>query len=144
MYSPYPPPAGPYQFVSDITRTPLVSRSAKREPVALLLPGEVKVNLGLPFDLDAEQDSSQVCVALPMERGTFRISSAYGYRTHPILGGRAMHAGTDFAAPMGTPIYAVTDGTAVYRDRKSTRLNSSHVAISYAVVCLKQQKRVTT
>src|SRR5690625_5756541 len=27
----------------------------------------------------------------------------------------------------------------VYRDRKSTRLNCSHVAISYAVVCLKKE-----
>src|SRR5207253_3775740 len=31
--------------------------------------------------------------------------------------------------------------TAVARDRKSTRLNSSHVAISYAVFCLKKKKR---
>src|SRR5439155_17310516 len=29
------------------------------------------------------------------------------------------------------------------RDRKSTRLNSSHVAISYAVFCLKKKKRRT-
>src|SRR5690625_5333700 len=28
------------------------------------------------------------------------------------------------------------------KDRKSTRLNSSHVAISYAVFCLKKKKRV--
>src|SRR5437660_8204176 len=28
-------------------------------------------------------------------------------------------------------------------DRKSTRLNSSHVAISYAVFCLKKKKRVS-
>src|SRR5690349_24158839 len=28
-----------------------------------------------------------------------------------------------------------------YRDRKSTRLNSSHVEISYAVFCLKKKKR---
>src|SRR5690625_5974251 len=28
-----------------------------------------------------------------------------------------------------------------HRDRKSTRLNSSHVAISYAVLCLKKQIR---
>src|SRR5690625_5771207 len=28
----------------------------------------------------------------------------------------------------------------VMRDRKSTRLNSSHVAISYAVFCLKKKK----
>src|SRR5690625_6908804 len=29
-------------------------------------------------------------------------------------------------------------------DRKSTRLNSSHVAISYAVLCLKKRKRRIT
>src|SRR5437870_7348760 len=29
------------------------------------------------------------------------------------------------------------------RDRKSTRLNSSHVAISYAVFCLKKKKQTT-
>src|SRR5690625_6582134 len=29
------------------------------------------------------------------------------------------------------------------KDRKSTRLNSSHVAISYAVFCLKKKKRIT-
>src|SRR5690625_4164261 len=29
-------------------------------------------------------------------------------------------------------------------DRKSTRLNSSHVAISYAVFCLKKKKNITT
>src|SRR5690625_7118994 len=31
--------------------------------------------------------------------------------------------------------------SAVKRDRKSTRLNSSHVAISYAVFCLKKKKQ---
>src|SRR3989442_11223810 len=29
-----------------------------------------------------------------------------------------------------------------HRDRKSTRLNSSHVRISYAVFCLKKKKKV--
>src|SRR5438874_6736367 len=29
-----------------------------------------------------------------------------------------------------------------YRDRKSTRLNSSHVEISYAVFCLKKKKKI--
>src|SRR5256885_2059154 len=31
----------------------------------------------------------------------------------------------------------------VYRDRKSTRLNSSHLVISYAVFCLKKKKLTT-
>src|SRR6516165_4823124 len=30
--------------------------------------------------------------------------------------------------------------TRIYRDRKSTRLNSSHSQISYAVFCLKKKK----
>src|SRR2546426_8447460 len=32
----------------------------------------------------------------------------------------------------------------VERDRKSTRLNSSHLVISYAVFCLKKKKKSTT
>src|SRR5256885_12268218 len=36
----------------------------------------------------------------------------------------------------------VPRGDAVHRDRKSTRLNSSHLVISYAVFCLK--KKTTT
>src|SRR5256885_6253636 len=31
----------------------------------------------------------------------------------------------------------------VFRDRKSTRLNSSHLVISYAVFCLKKKKKKT-
>src|SRR2546426_6299856 len=34
--------------------------------------------------------------------------------------------------------------TAVAIDRKSTRLNSSHLVISYAVFCLKKKKKQTT
>src|SRR5437870_5211081 len=41
-------------------------------------------------------------------------------------------------------ITAVTEHKAVLEDRKSTRLNSSHVAISYAVFCLKKKKKATT
>src|SRR5699024_11817214 len=32
----------------------------------------------------------------------------------------------------------------IFRDRKSTRLNSSHVSISYAVFCLKKKKKQNT
>src|SRR5256885_6439890 len=31
----------------------------------------------------------------------------------------------------------------IYLDRKSTRLNSSHLVISYAVFCLKKKKKIT-
>ena len=40
-----------------------------------------------------------------------RIASGFGYRIDPIYKTRKMHAGLDFTAPTGTPIYATADGT---------------------------------
>ena len=39
-----------------------------------------------------------------------RLSSPFGMRKHPIDGFNKMHKGTDFAAPVGTPIMASGDG----------------------------------
>src|SRR5437667_3620833 len=45
---------------------------------------------------------------------------------------RGVHSATELAATMPSS------------DRKSTRLNSSHITISYAVFCLKKKKRKIT
>lgn len=39
-----------------------------------------------------------------------RISSEYGYRVNPVTGVYKLHAGIDFAAASGTPIYAAAGG----------------------------------
>ncbi len=59
-----------------------------------------------------------------------RVSSRFGYRTHPILRRRHFHGGVDFAAPRGTPVYAVADGKIVFRGRKGAAGNM--VSISHA------------
>src|SRR5207249_8997398 len=58
--------------------------------------------------------------------------------------GKNARAGVDHhgqAALFATPIDLAQRGEPV--DRKSTRLNSSHVSISYAVFCLKKKKKAT-
>lgn len=41
------------------------------------------------------------------------ITSNFGYRSHPILGRGRFHAGTDFGAPTGAPIFAADSGTVI-------------------------------
>lgn len=59
-----------------------------------------------------------------------RISSRYNLRRfHPILRRTRPHFGTDYAAPQGTPIYAVADGRVTKRSR--TRGNGNYVKIKH-------------
>src|SRR5256885_6681484 len=44
---------------------------------------------------------------------------------------------------LGAPAGVRTAHQRVHSDRKSTRLNSSHLVISYAVFCLKKKKQFT-
>ncbi|MCD8288244.1 MAG: M23 family metallopeptidase [Porphyromonadaceae bacterium] len=43
-----------------------------------------------------------------------RTASGYGWRIDPIYNVRKFHAGMDFAANLGTPVYATADGTVSY------------------------------
>ncbi len=61
---------------------------------------------------DALPPDSQVNLAFPLTIPA-AITSMFGWRVHPISGARRFHAGTDFGAPMGTPVLAALPGRVV-------------------------------
>src|SRR5438105_11340676 len=82
--------------------------------------------------------------ALPIFNPGTELDHAVGRDVEEVrdVAGVARHGGEDALAPEGHPRPA---GRLVHRghdlDRKSTRLNSSHEWISYAVFCLKKKKK---
>ncbi|MGL4405781.1 MAG: M23 family metallopeptidase, partial [Notoacmeibacter sp.] len=59
------------------------------------------------YDADGKS-AKQFLLRNPVPNGIFR--SGFGMRRHPILGYMRLHAGTDWAAPRGTPIIASGNG----------------------------------
>lgn len=59
-----------------------------------------------------------------------RMASGYGYRIDPIYKTRKFHAGMDFSAPTGTPIYSTGDGKVTRADSRSSGYGR-HVRIDH-------------
>src|SRR5690606_42128702 len=78
-----------------------------------------------------------VTVAVPIRNGAARVGDAPSLLLDARLPERARRPHLDAAARVGARRAGhAAPWRAEERDRKSTRLNSSHVKISYAVFCL--------
>ncbi len=98
--------------------------SLARATVAALLGGVVPVaavspapTAGLDLGPAACQDpppaqgvGSTKGWVLPLPPGSYRPTSPFGYRVHPILHEWKLHTGQDLAVPTGTPVYAAAAG----------------------------------
>src|SRR5690554_2449034 len=82
---------------------------------------------------------------IPATMRSFGVSTVYAIQD--ISQGYVQYGRDDFreiTSNLGTQILGKSNDpdTAKFKDRKSTRLNSSHVRISYAVFCLKKKKNI--
>lgn len=89
----------------DLLFVGLESRRGQRAFYQFLAPGDARPDW---YDVDGKS-ARKFLMRTPINGA--RLSSGYGMRLHPILGFSRMHRGTDFAAPIGTPILAAGDGT---------------------------------
>lgn len=119
----YPSPAGlldiagwqtadPGSAAQAVERSAFPARYQNYQPVA----EAIIAALTKPAVSAGESDSPLASVSettrvvFPLATGTWVRSSGYGWRTDPVTGQRAFHAGTDYAAADGTAIMAVADG----------------------------------
>lgn len=66
----------------------------------------------------------------PLGRGVGFVSSTFGKRDDPVYGGGEFHNGVDFAAPKGSPIYAVANGVVAEASYSENSLGY-HVRINH-------------
>src|SRR5690625_6805443 len=88
------------------------------------------------FKIPKESATRKTCTS----RGIYNCDGEIFFqipKSTPRSGERTIHLRNIFN--LFTEEFRSGDGTC-FLDRKSTRLNSSHVAISYAVFCLKKKK----
>lgn len=86
--------------------------SGKKLPLYRFEPRTAEIDY---FDL-AGKSARKALIRTPIDGA--RLSSSFGLRNHPILGFSALHTGTDFAAPAGTPIYASGNGVIEFIGKK--------------------------
>lgn len=111
----------------------LDDRSAMGGPLIALLPSTERSfdprfrRLGLSLArMDALQRGLQG-IPQVIPAASKHISSGFGYRTDPINGGPAFHAGLDFKGLTGAPIYAAARGKIVFAGRHAGYGNSVEI-----------------
>ncbi|WP_439505280.1 M23 family metallopeptidase [Sediminibacterium sp.] len=101
------------QLVQSMGETELVnSMAAQLNNLSLRMAYQVKSFAAIE---NMVKNKEKLLAAIPSiqpisNRNLNRVASGFGYRIDPVYKDRRLHAGLDFTAPAGTPIYATADG----------------------------------
>ncbi len=113
----YPTPRSPLEELLEARFSDAPVGEGVSQPVRLFDSRTEAIQYpGTDFSPDERQLFLRIVFTDPLPEGA--VSSAYGYRTHPITGIWSFHYGTDFAGDFGQPVYAAAAGRvhAIERD----------------------------
>ena len=109
------PPAARQAEPSDAA-VGLAARPAYLSAMAAQTPREIRVRPAAAPRLRRPPVPPGLPVGVPVAG---RVSSPFGFRHHPVLGGRRHHDGTDFAVPLRTAVHVTADGRVVAAGHRS-------------------------
>src|SRR5690606_274026 len=101
-----------------------------------------------PYTTTRTQPTKDIALLLQSQEAesfqTFYFTNSTGYNDVVLVYNKVDELYDDFVGQLEGNVLKLSNigGADGYTDRKSTRLNSSHVKISYAVFCLKKKKRI--
>ena len=102
----------------DIIAKELVVQSKSLEEIAKLAKDKEKLLAAIPAIQPVKNEDLR------------RVASGYGYRSDPFTKIRKFHAGMDFSAKTGTPIYATGDGVVRRADNRASGYGN-HIVIKH-------------
>lgn len=89
---------------------PFIPMAQPRSRVAKIMRDPALDALAEKLDRMERLERSLLAMPLSSPAASMLMSSGYGYRHDPFTGAGAFHAGLDFKGPIGTPIYAASNG----------------------------------
>lgn len=120
--------AGERRSAADAAREELSRELSRQEALLVQVSGEIIDHEGQVAALEAESKKLEREILLRQVRegrapGRLAwpvdgvLTSPFGMRIHPVLGGRRMHNGIDLGLPAGSPIQAAANGKVILTER---------------------------
>ncbi|WP_019615663.1 M23 family metallopeptidase [Psychromonas ossibalaenae] len=122
-------------LISDVsTRLDEIEQYLETDSYPASLSSEKDSSFDLRLNIAAVNSAVRISLLESIPNGApvknARLSSRFGYRTHPVTNKKKRHNGLDFAVNTGTPVYATADGV-VEIARKSNAGSGNFIRLQH-------------